>query len=192
MSLDMAPTSMPTSNGSAPIYGNSGATISSSKSNWGGPRANSGGPRANSGGPRPNSGGRRPGAGRKRKPLVQPPPLIPPFIGTRWYAIEVRRGSDFAVAAELHKIGIPHLLLLRMVPERGARARGDGRRPAPPTPAHYAPVLPRYLFSAFDVAEPSWRAIATLQGVVRILGSSPERPTPIPDAAIEALQAQAD
>jgi len=55
-------------------------------------------------------------------------------------------------------------------------------------------VLPRYLFAAFDVAEPSWRAIANMHdiGVVRILGSGPERPTPIPDGSIEALQAQAD
>src|SRR6185437_5687445 len=191
MPLDMAPTSMPTSNGSAPIYGNSGATISSSKSNWGGPRVNSGGPRANSGGPRPNSGGSRPGAGRKRKPLTLPPPLIQPTAGLRWHVLVTQRGADTQVATAVRDLGFAGLCLQRLIPESLARKRSDGR-PMPPMPAHLSPVLPGYQFVAFDVADPSWRAITQIRGVDRILGSGPERPTPIPDGSIEALQAQAD
>jgi transcription antitermination factor NusG len=41
-------------------------------------------------------------------------------------------------------------------------------------------MFPCYLFVAFDVGDPSWRRIATQPGVQRLLGSSPERPTPIP------------
>lgn len=138
-------------------------------------------------------GGYRPGAGRPRKrPLHHPPHLIPASLGTRWYVVEVQHHQDAAVAAELHALGIPHLCLQRLIPERPARRRSDGLRPLPPVPAHLVPIFPRYVFAAFDTADPAWRVIATTRGVVRLLGQTPERPTPIPDAAIERLQAQAD
>jgi len=52
-----------------------------------------------------------------------------------------------------------------------------------------ASMFPGYLFARFSVEQSGWKAIATRPGVRRIFGSHPERPTPVPDAAIKRMMA---
>jgi len=114
-----------------------------------------------------------------------------PGAGLRWHVLVTQRGADTQVATAVRDLGFAGFYLQRLIPERAARKRSDGR-PMPPTPEHLSPVLPGYQFVAFDVADPSWRAITQIRSFPRFLGLHPERPTPIPDAAVEALMAQAD
>lgn len=51
-------------------------------------------------------------------------------------------------------------------------------------------LFPRYGFVRFDMARPAWRAICSTPGVELLLGSHPERPTPIPLGVVEGLLAQ--
>jgi transcription antitermination factor NusG len=49
------------------------------------------------------------------------------------------------------------------------------------------PMFPGYVFVAFDRSDPSWRMLATMLGVRRLLGDSPEAPAPVPDGLVERL-----
>lgn len=48
-------------------------------------------------------------------------------------------------------------------------------------------MFPRYMFVRFDTSNDQWRRIASARGVQQILGTTPETPTPVPDAVIAAL-----
>jgi len=52
------------------------------------------------------------------------------------------------------------------------------------------PLFPGYVFVKFDRADPSWRKIASVRGVVRLLGDDAEHPTAIPDEVIDELVAR--
>ncbi len=54
------------------------------------------------------------------------------------------------------------------------------------------PAFPGYLFVRFDASADSWRSIPYTRGVKALFGSSPERPTPIPNRQVDALRAAAD
>jgi len=51
-------------------------------------------------------------------------------------------------------------------------------------------LFPRYGFVRFDITRPGWRAVCSTPGVELLLGSHPERPTPIPVGVVEGLLAQ--
>lgn len=52
-------------------------------------------------------------------------------------------------------------------------------------------MFPRYFFVQFDADDQGWRKIWHTYGVQRVIcGLSPERPTPMPDAAVEELMAR--
>lgn len=53
-----------------------------------------------------------------------------------------------------------------------------------------ASLFPGYLFVEFDVGDPSWKRIASCRGVLKILGSSPLRPTALPAGAFDRLRLQ--
>ncbi len=154
------------------------------RSGWGGPRKNSGGARPNSGGARPNCGGPQPGSGRPRK-VIAPPVQI---VGPRWFCIVAEIGRDVNAFNGVSRLGHPAWMMLRHVPARPER-RIDGRRVAA-RPAHVLPAIPGYFFARFDPHLDAWRRIASVNGVDRILGPTPERPQPIADAAMALMQAQ--
>lgn len=57
-------------------------------------------------------------------------------------------------------------------------ARGDDERSL---------LFPQYLFVHFDPAVDGWRDVHHMTGVDRLLGASPEDPTPLPEGVIEEL-----
>lgn len=54
-----------------------------------------------------------------------------------------------------------------------------------------AALFPRYLFVAFNAADPRWRAIRSTRGVVDLVRSG-LHPTPVPDAVVETIRAHED
>jgi len=54
-----------------------------------------------------------------------------------------------------------------------------------------APLFPRYLFVAVDLAAQRWRSIYSTVGVTRLVCHGDE-PTPVPHGVVEALQSRED
>lgn len=54
------------------------------------------------------------------------------------------------------------------------------------------PLFPGYLFVSFDPTVRGWSAISSTRGIVRLIGSTPHNPTPLPDALMAGLQARCD
>lgn len=130
-------------------------------------------------------GGARKGAGRK--PLKHPEPIADAVApGVRWYCVRTDYGHEVTADFEIRRLGLPVFLLQEFRPakadRKGVVKAGCYDR--------IVPVFPRYLFTAFDIAEPTWRHIASRRGVERIFGTGPERPTPVPQAAIDVLLLQ--
>lgn len=149
-----------------------------SAASWGGPRANSGGPRV-------NSGGYRPGAGRKSKPK----PIAPAsYDAPRWFCVRTEYGAETQVDVAIRTAGFETLYPKMWIPPVAARRTESGRA-IPATSERIVALLTSYTFVRFNIANPSWRRIATMRGVSCILSSSPERPIPIPDVEIASLRA---
>ena len=53
-------------------------------------------------------------------------------------------------------------------------------------------MFPGYLLVLMNLADPSWRRVATLPGVQQILGEGPEEPTPLPDGVVEEILARSE
>lgn len=53
-----------------------------------------------------------------------------------------------------------------------------------------APLFPRYMFLALDLADDAWKIVSGVRGVQRILGVDGNRPTPLPEGALSELQAR--
>jgi transcriptional antiterminator RfaH len=54
-----------------------------------------------------------------------------------------------------------------------------------------APLFPRYLFVAVDLAAQRWRSIYSTIGVTRLVCNGDD-PTPVPDGIVEALKSRED
>lgn len=54
-----------------------------------------------------------------------------------------------------------------------------------------APLFPRYLFIAFDVADPGWRVVRSTRGVIDLVRSRQD-PAPVPDAIIDEIRKRQD
>lgn len=147
----------------------------SSKIGWGGRRANSGGLRE-------NSGGARPGAGRKRRELKHPDPITP-LAGLSWYCVRTAFHQELELDLALRRRGFT-VYLPAFLREAERDRKGHIKAGAYDK---IVPLFPRYLFVQFDVAEPAWRQIPSIPLVERLFSSTPERPTPVPQQAIEAL-----
>lgn len=117
-------------------------------------------------------GGARAGAGRPRKP-PSVAVLAPGYAGLRWYCVEVHARREVEVAEALLHLGFDALApqYLDELPANPARKlpRREVLRPA----------LPGYVIAEFDQTLPEWRRIASQRGVRRVMGSSPERPSPL-------------
>lgn len=131
-------------------------------------------------------GGARPGAGRKPKPLL--PFAISYATDTpRWFCIRTEHGAETAVDVAIRKEGFETFFPMCWVPPVAAHVTSSGRA-IQATSERLVPLLRSYALARFDRSDPSWRRIASLRGVERIFGTSPEWPTPIPDSQISKLR----
>jgi transcription antitermination factor NusG len=142
---------------------------------------------------KPGRGGYRPGAGRK--PRVIPEPVVDET--ERWYCVRTNWSSetpyypeaDLIADIEIRRAGFTVFaptIWKAPVPTK----RDDKGRIIPAIGARVVPLFPRYLFVQFVRSRPDWYCIRRLPGVRMIFGSAPDRPTPVPDAAIDAIRAQ--
>jgi transcription antitermination factor NusG len=102
---------------------------------------------------------------------------LDPRSPIRWFCFRVHLGRQGEAVSELTKQGFPVFFPLMRL-----------RRPSGKIDVR--PLFPRYGFVAFDVTKPGWRRVCSTFGVEAVLGSHPERPTPIPTGVIEGLLAQ--
>lgn len=122
-----------------------------------------------------------------RMPLKHPDPIAYEAApGVRWYCIRTDYGHEATAYFEIRRLGLPVFLLqelrLAQTDRKGVVKAGSYDR--------IVPVFPRYLFTAFDIVDPTWRHIPSRRGVEMIFGTGPERPTPIPHAVIDILLGQ--
>ena len=99
----------------------------------------------------------------------------------RWYVVHTRAHDEETARRNLAQQGFTAYLPQYEKRRRHAR-RVDWVK---------APLFPRYLFVAMDVALDRWRAVASTIGVTHLVCQG-DRPAPVPDGIIEDLQARAD
>jgi transcription antitermination factor NusG len=104
---------------------------------------------------------------------------------TRWYCLRTapKREPLVTTLAESFgfAVGAP-TVLVKMTGNPGHRSTlGVIRAPS----VKRVPMFPSYLFVAFDATDPGWRRLATLPGVQKIFGATPDRPTPLPVGQVE-------
>jgi transcriptional antiterminator RfaH len=100
-----------------------------------------------------------------------------------WYAVQVKRYKEHRVIRHLVEKPIPTFLPLIESVRRRNGARAGSR---------LEPLFPGYLFvqmQALDVNPAHWDIVRWTPGVRRILGIG-ETPVPMPDEAIEVIQAR--
>jgi transcription antitermination factor NusG len=148
----------------------------SSKSGWGGSRSNSGGPRANSGGVR---------AGAGRKPSAAD--IIPPDDSLHWYCVRTCHDAELTADIEIRQAGFTLFSPSLWKPAQPARRDFNGAMRAA-KPDRIEPLFKRYLFVRFCLTAHDWQEIRHLPGVDGIMGLLPERPTAVPDAAIDLIR----
>ena len=99
----------------------------------------------------------------------------------RWYAVHCQpRGEDKA-AFHLRRQGF------RVYVPRYLKRRRHARR----TDWVPAPLFPRYLFVAMDVAACRWRAIDSTVGVSHLVRQG-DRPAPVPEAVLDEIRRHED
>jgi hypothetical protein len=95
--------------------------------------------------------------------------------GPRWYCGQTLPGRHFEARDRLIAQGFEAILPL-------------GARTLPGGAMRIEPLFGPYLLVRFDVAKPGWRRICHTRGIRRIFGTTPERPTPLRDANVEAIR----
>ena len=115
----------------------------------------------------------------------------------RWHVVETHPAAEHDVLVELTKQKFQaYLPMLIRRPQQSVQGTTEVQRidadhvPRPRRSAVARPVFPRYLFVRFDRHTEQWRPITSTFGVRKLISYSPERPIPVPDAIVEALQAQ--
>lgn len=123
-------------------------------------------------------------------------PLLPAQISyaedrLRWYCVHTAYGAEKAVNKALVDAGFETLFPQEWVPPVAAR-RTEAGRAIQATSEHLVPLLQCYIFVRFLRSDNSWRKITKtrIKGVDRVLSSSSEWPTPIPDAQISNMRKQ--
>lgn len=94
-----------------------------------------------------------------------------------WYVAAVRPFSEMIAEESLGRLGIqsfnPKCRSVRVI--RGRRQITD------------RPYITGYIFPRFDIEDDSWRLIHTQRGIHRLLSLDAEHPSPVRDAAMQAL-----
>src|SRR5947209_18714094 len=100
---------------------------------------------------------------------------------THWYAVHTHVHAEAKASLHLQRQGYGVYL-----PRYLKRRRHARRLEVVP-----APVFPRYLFAAIDVASPRWRSIQSTIGV-RHLVCNGEEPASVPDKVLAELWSRHD
>ena len=98
-----------------------------------------------------------------------------------WYVVQTQPNSEHKAAFHLRRqdftVYLPQYL------KRWRHARRTELRPAP--------LFPRYLFIAMDVAQARWRAIRSTIGVSALVCTG-ERPAAVPEGIVEDIRIRED
>jgi transcriptional antiterminator RfaH len=97
--------------------------------------------------------------------------------GERWYVVETHAHAEAKAAAHLARQGFKTYL------PRYQKRRRHARR----IDTIAAPLFPRYLFVAIDMAAQRWHSIRSTLGVTRLV-SSGDLPSPIASNVIDGLK----
>jgi transcriptional antiterminator RfaH len=100
---------------------------------------------------------------------------------TRWYVAHTHPHAETKAAAHLGRQGFPTYL------PRYLKRRRHARR----VETIAAPLFPRYLFVAVDMATQRWRKIQSTLGVAHLVCTS-DAPAPVSDGVIAALRQRED
>src|SRR5262245_40932394 len=103
------------------------------------------------------------------------------MTATRWYVVQTRPHAENKAAVHLDRQGFGTYL------PRYLKRRRHARR----IETVAAPLFPRYLFVAVDLAAQRWRAIQSTGGVAHLV-SHGEEPVPVAAGVVEALQRRHD
>lgn len=98
-------------------------------------------------------------------------------MSTRWYCVQARPHQEFFATRMLARQGYNPLLLT----EPSIRTIRNHRTET------IVSLFGSYFFIPFDIDNDNWRPITSTYGVKRILSSTPESPTPIPEGVVENL-----
>jgi transcriptional antiterminator RfaH len=98
-------------------------------------------------------------------------------IGKRWYVVQTRPQAETKAAAHLGRQGF-EIYLPRYLKRRRHARRVD---------MVAAPLFPRYMFVAIDVAVQRWRSIHSTVGVARLVCNG-ELPAEVPESVISGLR----
>ena len=101
--------------------------------------------------------------------------------GTRWYVVQTQTNAERKAASHLIRQGFEAYL-----PRYLKRRRHARRVDIVP-----APLFPRYMFVAVDMATQRWRSIHSTLGVARLVCNG-EEPAPVPIGVVETLRARED
>lgn len=99
-------------------------------------------------------------------------------IAIRWYCVQLHRRREAEAWNNLRLRGYEAYVPLTRVERRHARQVWIVD----------APMLPGYGFVRLDLRRPGWQGVWRAPGIIRILGTNPESPEPVPDALIAALR----
>jgi transcriptional antiterminator RfaH len=98
-----------------------------------------------------------------------------------WFVVQTQPNSERKAVFHLERQGFT--VYMPQYLKRWRHARKTEMRPAP--------LFPRYLFVAMDVAQARWRAIRSTIGVSELVCNG-ERPAPVPDGVVEDIRAYED
>ena len=101
--------------------------------------------------------------------------------GPRWYVVRTHSQAEAKALFNLMRQGITAYL------PRYIKRRRHARR----TDQVPAPLFPRYLFVALDLAASGWRQIRSTIGVADIICNGIQ-PTPVPAGIVESIRARED
>jgi transcriptional antiterminator RfaH len=102
------------------------------------------------------------------------------IVTRRWYVAQTQAGREALAIQHLKRQGF------EAFHPRFRKRRRHARR----IDEVLAPVFPGYVFVRFDRERDQWRAVNGTIGVSRLLVATPNRPQPMPEAAMVALRAR--
>ena len=112
---------------------------------------------------------------------------LPDTFESRWYCVRTEYGQELRADIEIRRAEWELFNPTIWKPPIPAKREANGVvRPA--REARIVQLFPRYMFVRFLASNPRWREIAHLPGVERIMSTSPLRPTPVPDEALEVVR----
>ena len=107
-------------------------------------------------------------------------------VGPRWYVAHTYSGYENKVKASIEKVvenrNLQHLIYDVKIPvETVIEKNGDKEKEVE------LKVFPGYVLVKMTMTDESWHAVRNIRGVTGFVGPG-SRPTPLPDAEVEALE----